>query len=53
MKKVEGYADVVTLLIRNGADVNHRSRDGSTALDAALREGHNDVENVLRGNGAE
>lgn len=38
----EGNVEAVKVLLDAGADVNHRSRYGSTALHQAAREGYQD-----------
>ena len=45
--------ELVTFLIKNGANVNAKSKDGSTALSLAVKKGHQDIINVLKSNGAE
>jgi ankyrin repeat protein len=47
-----GYARVVALLIRRGADVNAEFKDGRTPLYWAARNGHTDVVAMLIRNGA-
>lgn len=47
-----GKADTVRLLIAHGADVALRDHNGMTALDVALRRGHEAVAEVLRAAGA-
>ncbi len=44
--------ELVNFLIKNGANVNAKSMDGSTALSLAVEKGHNDIINVLKSNGA-
>jgi cytohesin len=45
-----GDAEVVKMLLNYGADVNHRDRLGTTALDHAHQGGHRDVVNLLVAN---
>lgn len=49
---LQGHANIVTLLIREGADVNHRTGTYKTALHAAAYKGHKDVVEILIGAGA-
>ena len=44
--------ELVNFLIKNGAKVNAKSKDGSTALSLAAKKGHQDIINVLKSNGA-
>ena len=47
-----GHAEVATLLLAWGADVNLRSRSGATALRAARSKGHTALMELLREVGA-
>ncbi len=60
---VEGYTplmtaarnnrlELVNFLINNGANVNAKSKDRSTALSLAVKKGHQDIINVLKSNSA-
>jgi ankyrin repeat protein len=42
----------VTFLLEAGANVNHRTKDGFTALGAALLGNHEDVVQILTQKGA-
>ena len=48
-----GYSKVVTILLKNGADVNVDDNQGSTALTWAERYGHTEVATILLKNGAQ
>ena len=43
----QGQVDMVTLLVKNGADVNNQNRNGKTRLDAVVRYTYN----LMEGNG--
>lgn len=47
----KGKYEIVKLLIKHGADVSKKNRDGATPLDL-VREGDQDVADLLRGNAA-
>ena len=49
----KGYADVVKVLIENGADVNAVQKDKWSALHFVARNGYVDVVKVLIENGAD
>ena len=44
--------ELVRFLIKNGANVNAKTVDGNTALSFAIQEGHNNIADILRSNGA-
>ncbi|KAJ6000716.1 hypothetical protein N7481_001125 [Penicillium waksmanii] len=44
-----GNAELAWILILNGADVVATDKDGSSALDFAIRAGHTEVSDLLRG----
>ena len=46
----KGHADVVSLLIENGADINAEDNDGWTASMYAAQNGHTDIETELKKN---
>lgn len=48
-----GYADVVKLLLDTNADVNGKSKDGRTGLQAAAGNGHRNIVALLLSMGAE
>ena len=48
-----GQTEIAELLIRNGADVNGRNRDGGTALHGAAFLGHTDTAALLVQKGAD
>ena len=48
-----GQTEIAELLIRNGADVNGRNRDGGTALHGAAFLGHADTVQLLVRKGAD
>jgi ankyrin repeat protein len=48
-----GQTEIAELLIRNGADVNSRNRDGGTALHGAAFLGHADTAALLVRKGAD
>ena len=50
---LHGQAEVVQLLIENGAEVNIKSGDGATPLHSAAFLGRADVAKLLLGNGAD
>lgn len=43
---------LVKFLIKNDADVNAKTGDGSTAMSLALKNGHENIVNILKANGA-
>ena len=43
-----GNAQMVELLIRNGADVTIMSKDGDTALELALKIGSSEVADIIK-----
>ena len=43
-----GHSDVVELLVRSDANVNHRNYDDLTALDIAKQKEHTEVVNILQ-----
>ena len=45
---MKGSAPMIELLLRNGADVAQTSKDGDTAVELALRMGHNEVADLLK-----
>ena len=45
-------AELVIFLIKNGAKVNAKTKDGSTALSIAVEEGHQGIIDILKSNGA-
>lgn len=47
-----GNIEAVSALIRNGADVNAKARNGATALSAAISKGYTEIKNILINNGA-
>jgi ankyrin repeat protein len=49
----EGHLDIVRALLAEGADVNAKTNDGTTALLLASRNGHLDVVQVVLAKGAE
>ncbi len=49
----DGFADVVSLLLANGADVNSTNAVGGTALTYAAGDGFTDVVELLLANGAD
>lgn len=44
--------ELVNFLIKNGANVNAKSKDGNTALSLAVKKGHQRIIDVLKSNGA-
>jgi ankyrin repeat protein len=48
-----GRADVVSMLLKSGADVNHQRKDGASALIAASAFGRLDTVDILLDNGAD
>ena len=44
--------EVVRFLIKNGANVNAKTRDGDTALSLAVKKGYQNIINILKSNGA-
>ncbi len=44
---VNGDAELVKYLVRNGANVNHKSGEGSSALFLANQNGYNDIVKIL------
>lgn len=60
---IEGYTPLMTaakhdrqafvkLLIKNGADINAKAKDGSTALSLATEKGHKNIVDILKSHGA-
>ena len=49
---VGGHADIVWLLFEAGAEVNYKTKSGTTALMYASREGKIDIVKLLRKAGA-
>ena len=48
-----GNAEVLALLLTNGADVNAKAKDGYTALHAAESQGYTEIVQLLNDVGAE
>ena len=44
--------EVVRFLIKNGANVNAKTRDGDTALSLAVKKGYTNIIEILKANGA-
>jgi len=44
---INGYKEVVELLLENGADVNAKNKDGMTALMYAAEKGYKEVVELL------
>jgi len=49
----EGHISLVGLLLQRGADPNHRSHDGKTAVRLSAIEGHREVVRALVKAGAD
>lgn len=49
---VKGQLEAVRLLLKNGADVNAKTRDGKTALKYAQKTGHKEIGELLKAHGA-
>jgi ankyrin repeat protein len=49
---MQGYQDLAKILIKYGADINHKGKDGSTALHLAAQEGRIETVDVLLKAGA-
>jgi len=47
-----GNADIVTLLLKDGANVDAVTKDGATPLHIATKDGHDEVASILIENGA-
>ena len=45
---MKGSAPMIELLLRNGADPAQTTKDGDTAVELALRMGHNEVADLLK-----
>src|SRR5215212_10072409 len=45
---MKGSAPMIELLIRNGADASQTTKEGDTAVELALRMGHNEVADLLK-----
>ncbi|KAF8189436.1 hypothetical protein K438DRAFT_1832586 [Mycena galopus ATCC 62051] len=48
----QGYLECASFLLRNGADVNHCTQDGTSSLMIACRRGHTEIVQLLLENGA-
>ncbi len=48
----DGLRETVELLVRRGANVNTRRKDGATPLGAALKEGQSAIADLLRAHGS-
>ncbi|MDB4712937.1 ankyrin repeat domain-containing protein [bacterium] len=48
---IEGHRKIVEFLIKEGADVNGYDVDGKTPVDYAVKNGHKEIESILRKNG--
>ncbi len=47
-----GHAQVVKVLLENGADPKAKSREGRTSSPLAKKKGHNEIANLLCKHGA-
>ena len=47
-----GHAQVVKVLLENGADAKAKNREGRTSSSLAKKKGHNEIANLLRKHGA-
>jgi ankyrin repeat protein len=47
-----GHAEIVKALLANGAEVNAKTTDGSTALIIAVAHGHTEIVDFLKQHGA-
>jgi ankyrin repeat protein len=45
---MKGSAPMIELLLRNGTDPSTTTKEGDTAVELALRMGHNDVADLLK-----
>ena len=45
---MKGSAPMIELLLRNGADASQTTKEGDTAVELALRMGHNEVADLLK-----
>ena len=48
----EGHLQMVLFLLEQGADINHKTTAGYTALELAISRGHKDVAETLLRAGA-
>ena len=53
LASMEGYTEIVGLIISKGADVNTVDNDGNTALMLASVEGHTETAGLLISKGAD
>lgn len=44
----KGYKDIVAFLLKSGADVYARTKDGRTPLSVARQFGHGEIERMLK-----
>ena len=49
---LNGYQELVSYLIQEGADPNIQALNGRNAINAAKVHGHTDIANILRDTGA-
>ena len=49
----QGYKELATFLLVNGADINVRNKDGNTALMIAVRNDNTEIATFLIENGAD
>ena len=49
---MNGYKEIVKLLIAKGADANAEDKNGHTPLSIAIQNGHNEIAELLNGQGA-
>ena len=52
MAASNGHTDIVKIFLAEGADVNAKSKLGTTALKAAEKEGHKEIVRMLKEAGA-
>ena len=43
-----GYAEIVSMLVEAGANINMKDKYGKTALDYASERGHKDIVSILK-----